>query len=163
MIAYQQHQSSGIEWPPPDSMMLSQIVQVPPTLPKSTQPAAIFDDLEKQMLAFAADHDATLEEVRKYFVLPNDSSVATVLSAHRGLVRILLEAVAPLRACFGAEYIFNLRAPIDDSGSRTLYAVAMWPGTVRDARSALAKFDDDWWIAQSRQAAGYLTFTYELV
>jgi hypothetical protein len=101
--------------------------------------------------------------VQKHFILPNDPSVATFLAEHGSLPQVLLEAVNPLRACFGKSTVFGLRAPIDESGSRTLYAVAMWPGKVRDARNALAKFDDDWWIAQSRQAAGYLTFTYELV
>ena len=162
MIAYQQLQSSGIEWPSLLPMMLSQCVQVPPSFPKPTQPAAIFDDVDKQVWACAAGHEATLKEVRKHFVLPNDSSVATFMAEHRSLPQILLEAVTPLRTCFGTGTIFNLRAPIDESGSRTLYAVAMWPGKVRDARNALAKFDD-WWIAQSRQASGYLTFTYELV
>jgi hypothetical protein len=56
-----------------------------------------------------------------------------------------------------------LRAPIDESGSQTLYVVAMWPGNVRDVRQALARFDDAWWIAHSRQASGHLAFTYELV
>jgi hypothetical protein len=163
MIAYHQLQSSGIDWPPLVPTMLSQFVQVPPSLPKPTQPATIFDCLEKQMSAFAADHEATLKEVRKHFVLPNDSSVATFLTEHRSLIQILLEAVVQLRACFGMETVFSLRAPIDESGSRTLYAVAMWPGKVRDARNALARLDDGWWIAQSQQASGYLTFTYELV
>jgi hypothetical protein len=38
----------------------------------------------------------------------------------------------------------------------------MWPGKARDAMEALAKFETDWWIANSRPAAGYLNFTYEL-
>jgi len=115
------------------------------------------------LVTIAADSEATFEEVRKHFVLPNDSSVATFLREHRSLPQILVEAVAPLKACFGMQTVFGLRAPIDEAGSRTLYAVAMWPGKARDARNALARFDDDWWIAQSRQASGYLTFTYELV
>ena len=63
----------------------------------------------------------------------------------------------------GGNAVFNLRAPIDEAGSQTLYAVAMWPGKLQDVRDALAKFDDEWWMARARQAAGYLTFTYELV
>jgi hypothetical protein len=136
--------------------------QAPRLFPAPVQPA-IFDEIERQKSVFAADHEAALKEVRKYFVLPNDSSVATFLGEHRSLPQLLLEAVTPLKACFGMQTVFGLRAPIDESGSRTLYAVAMWPGKVRDARNALAKFDDGWWIAQSRQASGYLTFTYELV
>jgi len=34
---------------------------------------------------------------------------------------------------------------------------------LQDARNALDKFDNDWWMSHARQAGGYLTFTYELV
>jgi hypothetical protein len=112
---------------------------------------------------FIAGHAAVLKEVRRHFVLPADSSVATFLTERPTLTQILLDAAPQLRAAFGAEAVVNLRAPIDDSGSQTLYAVVMWPGQVRDVRDALARFDDAWWIARSRQASGYLTFTYELV
>jgi hypothetical protein len=107
--------------------------------------------------------EAALNEVRKSYVLPADASVANFLTEHRAIPEILLAASQPLRACFGAETVFNLRAPIDESGSRTLYVVAMWPGKLQDVRNALAKFDDDWWMPRARQVAGCLTFTYELV
>jgi hypothetical protein len=119
--------------------------------------------MEKQMADFAAEHDAALNEVCRYFVLPADSSVSAFLSGHRTLPQTLLEAVPQLRACFGAEAVFNLRAPIDESGSQSLYAVAMWSGNVPDVRQALARFDDAWWIEHSRQTSGCLSFTYELV
>jgi hypothetical protein len=115
------------------------------------------------MAEFTAEHAAALNEVRRYFVLPADSSVATFLSGHRTIPQVLLEAVVHLRACFAAGAVFNLRAPIDESGSQTLYVVAMWAGKVRDVRQALAKFDDAWWVAHSRRASGNLAFTYELV
>jgi len=115
------------------------------------------------MSTFVAEHKAVLRDVRRHFVLPADSSVVTFLAEHPNLTQVLLEAAPKLRAFFGAETVINLRAPIDDSGSQTLYAVVMWPGKVRDVRDALARFDDAWWIARSRQASGYLTFTYELV
>jgi len=115
------------------------------------------------MSTFVAEHQTVLKDVRRHFVLPADSSVATFLTAHPALAQILLEAAPQLRAAFGAETLVNLRVPIDDSGSQSLYAVVMWPGQVRDVRDDLARFDDAWWIARSRQASGYLTFTYELV
>jgi hypothetical protein len=163
MNVYQEIQTSGNQWPPPIPTMLHQEVQESPLLPDPKQGVAILDDLEKQMAAFAAEYETVLEEVRKHFVLPTDSSVGTFLFEHRTLPQILLEAVPQLRACFGVDALFNLRAPIDESGSRTLYAVAMWPGNIQDVHQALARFDDTWWIAHSRKASGYLTFTYELV
>jgi hypothetical protein len=161
--AYQEPQSSGIHWPDRTPVLLYQPFQAAPRWPEPRQRAAIFEDLEKQMAEFAAEHAAALNEVRRYFVLPADSSVSTFLSGHRTIPQMLLEAAAHLRACFGAGAVFNLRAPIDESGSQTLYVVAMWPGNVRDVRRALATFDDAWWIAHSRRASGYLAFTYELV
>jgi hypothetical protein len=77
--------------------------------------------------------------------------------------QLLLEAVGQLGGCFGAGAVFVLRAPTDESGAQTLYVVAMWPGSIRDVRRALAAFDEAWWIEHSAQASGYLAFTYELV
>ena len=104
-----------------------------------------------------------LDEVRRHFGMLEDSPVTTFLLEHPALSSILLDAVAPLRKCFGADCVFNLRAPFDESGSQTLYAVAMWPGSTQHVRKALAEFDDGWWISHSQSASGYLTFTYELV
>ncbi|MEX2260387.1 MAG: hypothetical protein WD696_00470 [Bryobacteraceae bacterium] len=115
------------------------------------------------MAEFAAQHEAVLNEVRKHYVLPADASVMTFLTEHRTIPQILLGAAPHLKPCFGADAVFSLRAPIDEAGSRTLYAVAMWPGKSQDVRDALAKFDNDWWMVRAGQAAGYLTFTYELV
>ena len=124
---------------------------------------ALIESVEKQMAEFAAQHEAVLNEVRKYYALPAESSVRDFLTEHRTLPYILLEAVPQLKTYFGAAAIFSLRTPTDDAGSRTLYAVVMWPGKSRDVRQALARFDDSWWIAHSRQASGYLAFTYELM
>jgi hypothetical protein len=114
------------------------------------------------MAAFLAEHENNLRELRRHFVLPPDSSVATFLTEHRSIPQILLEARNHLSASFGPETVFVLRTAIDEAGPPTLYAVAMWPGTLHDVRDALAKFDD-WWIPHSRQASEYLNFTYELV
>jgi hypothetical protein len=102
-------------------------------------------------------------KVRKHYVLPSDSSVVRFLSEHQTLPPLLLEAVPHLRSCFGAQAVFSLRAPIDDSGSQALYAVAIWPGSVRSVREALEHFDETWWIQNSQTASVHLTFTYELV
>jgi len=160
--AYQQVQSSGIHWPAPARPPLYEAFQERPGRPQTRERPALFESLEEQMAEFSAQHEAVLGEVRKCYALPADSSVRDFLTEHRTLPYILLEAAPQLKTYFGEATIFSLRAPIDDAGSRTLYAVAMWPGRSRDVREALARFDDSWWIAHSRQASGYLTFTYEL-
>jgi hypothetical protein len=123
---------------------------------------ATLANMEWQIADSEAEHQAALDKVRQDFVMPADSSVACFLTAHRTILQLLLEAVPELRTCFGSESVFDLRAPVDESGSQMLYAVARWPGSVSDVRQALAKFDT-WWIAHSRQASGNLAFTYELV
>jgi hypothetical protein len=162
--AYQEFQSSGIRWPARTAGLLYQPVQETPAgWPEPQQHGAVFEGLERQMADFAADDAAALADVRRYYVLPADVSIPTFLSGHRTITPILLEAAFHLRACFAPTAVFNLRAPIDESGSQTLYVVAMWPGSLQDVRRALAKFDDAWWFAHSRRASGYLVFTYELV
>ncbi len=163
MNAYQQSQSSGIQWPVRTPGLLYQPFQSVPRWPEPQQRASLFEDLEMQMAEFSAQPDALLCEARRHYVLPADSSVKTFLIEHRTILPILLEAVPQLKACFGAQAVFTLRAPIDDSGSQTLYSVAIWPGNVREVREALDRFDGTWWIQHSREASGYLTFTYELV
>ena len=112
---------------------------------------------------YRAQQHSVLREVRKYFIHPVDSSVWSFLAEHRTVVQVLLDSVHHLKKHFGDATRFSLVAPIDESGRQTLYAVVLWPGKIHDVRVALAGFDDEWWIANSRQAAGDLTFTYELV
>jgi len=164
MNAYPEAQTSGNQWRQPmPTFMLDQPLRPTQVLEGRKHGNAIFEDLEKQLVAYTAEHEAVLKELRAHFVMPTDSSVTTFLLEHRAIPQILLESAPHLKLCFGSETIFALRAPIDESGSRTLYAVAVWPGKAQDARNALDKFDDVWWLMHSRRASVYLTFTYELV
>jgi hypothetical protein len=156
-------QVSGNDWNHAPTPMVYQEFQQVAVRTEPREQRNIFRDLEKQMAAFEAPHGAALTELRKQYVLPIDSSVASFLREHRTIPQLLVLAAPQLKSHFGAATVLVLRAPIDESGARTLYAVAMWPGRVRDAKIALDKFDDDWWIANSRQASGNLYFTYELV
>jgi hypothetical protein len=123
-----------------------------------------FHALEHQMAAFEAEHLSALRDVRINYVLPlEDCSVSSFLTEHRTMSQLLIEAIPHLKECFGEDAIFGLRILVDEAGSRTLYAVVMWPGAVIDVRNALCRFDETWWLAHSRQAAGHLVFTYELV
>jgi hypothetical protein len=160
---YQAFQGSGIDWPERPPASLYRPFQPALRWPEPQQPAAIFEGFEKQMAEFAAQHEAVLNDLRMHYVLPADTSVRDFLTEHRAIPQILLEAAPQLKSYFGGKAIFNLRASIDEAGSRTLYAVAMWTGKLGDVRDALARFDGDWWMARAGQAAGYLVFTYELV
>ena len=162
MNAYQEVQTSGNNWVPPAHDMQYRSIQESPARSTPRPYAAIFDGLERQMAAFAVEQEAFLQEIRKHFVLPADSSVTTFLTEHRSIPQALLEAAGHLNECFGVDAVFRLGTNVDEAGLRTLHVAVIWPGRVLDARTALAKFDD-WWLAQVRPGAGYLTFTYELV
>jgi hypothetical protein len=150
MNAYGERQTSGHDWTGVALPFLS------------AHGTATYQDHETRMTDFAAEHEAVLREIRKSYVFPPDASVTLFLTEHRSISQLLLEAVPHLDACFGQDAVFHLRAPIDESGFQTLYAVAIWPGSVGCVRDALAAFDH-WWTPQSGRARGHLTFTYELI
>jgi hypothetical protein len=156
-------QTAGDDWSVHYAGMLFNGFQETLELPKPRKQLAKLIDLEEQMARYQAEHEALITEVRKQYVLPADSSVVDFLHDRRTLPQLLLEAKPHLEEYFGGDAVFRLRCPIDESGSQTLYAVAMWPGRAMDVRTALDSFDDAWWISNSRQASGHLIFTYELV
>jgi hypothetical protein len=162
MNAYHEIQTSGNNWLPLAHNTQSQSIPEPLPRPAARPYAAILDGLEKQMSAFTAEHEAFLQETRRHFVMPADSSVTTFLTDHRSIPQTLVDAASHLKECFGSDTVFRLGTAVDEAGSRTLHISVIWAGSVADVRTALAKFDE-WWLAQVRPGAGYLTFTYELV
>jgi hypothetical protein len=120
-------------------------------------------DLEQQMASYQAQYETALEQVRQSFVLPTDPTVINFLNEHRTIPQILLASVQPLKTMFGHDKVLALRTSSDDVGSQTLYAVVRWPGPSSEVRSALDRFDQEWWLKEAGQAAGRLVFTYELI
>jgi len=169
MNAYAPCQTSGGDWPGPNHAgnLLAELgreSQANVTArPRRKQEDLILEDFERQMAESAVERGALIAELKKFFVLSGDASVKSFLFEHRSLPQLLLEAVSELKTYFGPETVFQLRAPTDEFGSQTLYAVAVWPGAAAEVRRILENFDEGWWLPRSHQAAGYLTFTYELV
>jgi len=169
MNAYTPCQTSGRDWPGPNhaGVLLAELGRESqanvPARPRGKQEDLILQDFQRQMAEFAVERGALIAELKKSLVLNGDASVKSFRFQHRTLPQLLLEAVSELKTYFGPETVFQLRAPTDGFGSQTLYAVAVWPGAAADVRRALEKFDEGWWLPRSHQAAGYLTFTYELV
>ncbi len=92
MNALQGTQTSGNIWPdPPRHNRLDRAGRELARLPESRQGTELFEDLERQMAAFVVGHEATLDEVRKRYVLPSDSSVTDFLKGHRTLPQLLLQ------------------------------------------------------------------------
>jgi hypothetical protein len=168
MNAYQEYQTSGNRWLPAVRRMLHEESRPAPEGKflggrRPLEGGTIFDDLEKQMVRYAAEYRAVLQEIQGQFVMPADSSVTAFLTDHRAIPPMLLEAMPHLKIYFGADTIFSLRASMDGADSPILYAVVHWSGKICDVRIALQRFDDEWWLRRAGQVAGLLTFTYELV
>lgn len=171
MTALSYNQMSGNDWTMPASGMLYQLVQedaqahAPKARPEIDEQHAhrIQKQIEQQMAQFEADHEAAVTELQKTYVFLNDQAIRGFLKSHRTAPQLLTEATPQLRQNFGAGTVFSLRAMTDEDGAQTLYAVVVWPGDVRDVQLALEHFDEQWWIANSHQASGDLSFTYELV
>jgi hypothetical protein len=143
-------------------MLLQDPQERPVDLPPSIGENQVLLSFENQMVGFAAEHEDLIRQIRTRYIIA-DTSVLEFLRGHRTLPPLLVQAIPYIDECFGASAVFSLRAPLDEWGAQTLYAVAMWPGEISDVRTALERFDERWWIASARQAAGNLTFTYELV
>lgn len=123
----------------------------------------IEDQIERQMAEFEAEHEAAIDDLRRQYVFVGDETIRAFLRSHRTAPQLLTEALPHLRRNFGVDTVLRLRATTDEYGTQTLYVSVLWPGDVRDVRASLDHFDDQWWIANSHQASGDLTFTYELV
>ena len=101
MNAYQEVQSSGIDWPCRPPTVLYEPFQAPPRWPEPRRRNAIFEGLEKQVAEFAAQHEAVMNQVRKHYVLSAGEPVRDFLAEHRTIPPILLEAAPHLKMYFG--------------------------------------------------------------
>ena len=156
-------QISSNNWAVPAHQMLHEYAQSQEAAPLIYRQVSFLLDIESQMAEADAEHFARLGEVKKLYIFPRGLSTGQFLSEHRTIPQLLLTAAPFLKDCFGENTLLTLRTRSDESGWETLYAVAMWPGSAKDAHTALDKFDDLWWVENSRESAGRLTFTYELV
>ena len=163
MNAFQPVQHPVSSWRPSPTKSLYQPSQPEPTLSTSGRPAADLLTHRGQMLESVSRHESLLSDLRRHYILPGDSPVRDLLFEPRAVPQLLLEAVPHLRNHFGRDAVLGLRASADEEGLSTVYASVIWPGKLSDVVNALSRFDDDWWLKRAGQAAGYLTFTYELV
>lgn len=171
MNGFVDSQVSGNDWTAPSAGGLFQLVQdFTPIYAAKARPRIdeqyalrIQEHIEQQMAQFEAEHEATVAQLRRRYVFLNDQAIRGFFRSHRTAPQLLLEAMPHLHESFGADSVFNLRVMTDEYGAQTLYAVVTWPGSAMDVRVALDSFDERWWIANSHQASGDVSFTYELV
>ena len=105
MNASQELQSSGINWPDRSLTAVYEPFQLAAGQPETRSGSAAFESGRNS--EFAAQNESVLDELRKYYVFPADSSVRDFLTVHRTVPQILLEAAPQLIRCFGGNTILT--------------------------------------------------------
>jgi len=106
--------------------------------------------------------DDALKSIEADYVIHSRSEVAGFIEAYR-LRGLLLEAIKPLNAFFGADSIKALALVTDDEDSESLFCLIITPGEMKEARRRLRSFDEDWWLGNSVRSGGKLNFDFELI
>jgi hypothetical protein len=96
------------------------------------------------------------------YVIDDRDAVISFIEKNR-LRGLLLLAREPLNAAFGDKTVKNLSMARDDEGVETLFCLVMTAGAMQDARQALRRFDQQWWLALYRHVSGKLNFDFELI
>jgi len=97
------------------------------------------------------------------YVFEDAPKVRAFLGDHPSVSDFLLEVLPFLRESFGNGVILQLQIPSDEDLPVTIYAVALWDGTLDDVRVALNRFDESWWTANGHKASGRVVVDYQLV
>jgi hypothetical protein len=116
-------------------------------------------DYRQAEAAWERDQKALLES----YVFENSLRVESFLKDHRGIVGLLLESAPHIKQHFGSDVAVKLVVGLEEDGSRTLQALAVWPGVLRDAKAALGALDRDWWLENGQRGSGNIILDYELV
>lgn len=103
-----------------------------------------------------------LRILEQAYVLEDRSAIPAFIKRSR-LLEPLLEAQGPLTSAFGEATVKKLTLVEDDEGFVTLFCLMLVPGGLDEARWALNRFDESWWLARSHEADGKLNFDFELI
>jgi hypothetical protein len=155
-------QTSENNWGPPVFAMLHERAQAD-SIPEIRQQRSIFEDLERQMAQQEAEFADSLAILKQNFIFTDIAAVEAFLKAHRMLIPILLAGMPSMKECFGEDTPLALEIMSDDGPPTAIYALALWRGERTDARAALTRFDELWWLANLRRTGGRIVFDYELV
>jgi hypothetical protein len=161
---YEEHQP----WVKPDPKCKSQERAVQPTERKLPRPDFSFqvgDTFYSAIRVHALEKvpaDPWLIGLDPSYVISHRFNVARFIKEHR-LHGLLLQAIQPLNDAFTSQRIKVLSLVCDDEGFETLFCLVMITGNMEQARQALQRFDQNWWLSRSNIAAGRLNFDFELI
>jgi hypothetical protein len=143
-------------------MLHDTLQRVVPQIADQRTQQLVIDDLERQMADHEVDFARVLTELQKLFVFIDQEEIAGFLRSNRSLATILADSAPSLTEAFPGTPL-ALDMMIEEGAPRTIYALALWHGDRASARKALNDFDERWWLANMRKAAGRVVFDYELM
>ena len=103
-----------------------------------------------------------IERLRSAYVISNDVKVGSFIEQNH-LTDVLLQAIEPIKKAFGEPRSRKLAVLEDDEGSRTLFCLVAFSGSLDEAKKALDSFDRDWWLRNAGKFGSRLNFDFELV
>jgi hypothetical protein len=103
-----------------------------------------------------------LEAIQATYVVDDRDAVAEYISANQ-LSEFLVRSAKHVATAFGESRIKKLKILEDDEGTKTLFCLVAYPGSLNDAQQALEMFDQDWWLKNARHFASKLNFDFELI
>jgi AraC-like DNA-binding protein len=75
---------------------------------------------------------------------------------------LLVRAKRPLIEAFGEQAIKQLALVSDEEGFETLFCSVLVSRDMQQARQALRRFDEAWWLDNVKDAAGRLNFDFQM-
>lgn len=101
-----------------------------------------------------------MQVLRSYRVRPADRrQVRKFLDEHPYLFALLAEAVPHLRQVFGDAPVY-LDLDVDpETGFEELFGIIIVPEEMENVWQVLRRFDDAWFLAQTKRTRGRLNFT----
>jgi hypothetical protein len=133
-----------------------------PSADLSSNRALFYDPTQREIYDTLTDFASERARLERVYVHADDEAVKGFLSRHRTVAGLLLEGASALKASFGDDTILRLQVLPGDEHAGSIYALVSWEGSARDARNALAKFDETWWVKNADRVAGRITFDYRL-
>jgi hypothetical protein len=161
----ERQQTSGNDWGPPSSSQVYFQQQAGLDRKQAATPVQVSDfaAFEAQMTEHTEEFRRILKDLQRQFIVNDPQSVEAFLKSHRASASTLIESVPYLAESFGPNTPLALEIMAEDGPPTTIYALAIWRDDRIEARSALQRFDETWWLKNLKKAGGRIVFDYELV
>jgi hypothetical protein len=154
-------QTPSLEWrPSPPRPMLHQSLDAQ-TSPNAKEMIQLFSSLDLQMAEHNKEFDLAINTLRRMYMFSDDDEVTAFLKLNRTVAPLLIEAFSHMSGAFTGTAIL-LELMNEEESSQTINALALWAGKREEARAALRKFDQEWWLDNIGKANGRIVFDYQI-